>query len=144
MPPLTDEMIDMLVEHTERITSPRSYTIVFHLGGAIARVREDATAYTQRDAAHNVNINAVWLAGRPGGRRPRAVGARMLRRARQTASGRAYVNFLGDEGQDRVRAAYGEEKYTRLGGAQGHLRPGQLLPPNANIEPTATLARSRS
>ena len=70
VPPLTDATIDTLVEQTERITSPRSYTIVFHLGGAIARVGEHDTAYSQRDAAHNVNINTVWLPDDPDAERP--------------------------------------------------------------------------
>ena len=60
LPPLTDEAIDTLVEHASAQTSPKSYCIVFQLGGALARVCEDETAFTQRDAAHNVNINAVW------------------------------------------------------------------------------------
>jgi len=137
VPPLTDATIDTLVEHTERITSPRSYTIVFHLGGAIARVGEHDTAYSQRDAAHNVNINAVWL---PDDREADA----HVRWAReiydaleQTASGRAYVNFLGDEGQDRVRAAYGEEKYARLSALKRTYDPDNLFRLNANIEPAA-------
>ena len=65
LPPLADDAIDTLVEQAARITSPRSYIIVFQLGGAVARVGEDDTAYSQRDAAHNVNINAVWLEGDP-------------------------------------------------------------------------------
>ena len=65
LPPLTDAAIDTLVDQAARITSPRSYIIVFQLGGAVARVGEDSTAFGQRDAAHNVNINAVWLEGDP-------------------------------------------------------------------------------
>ena len=69
VPPLTDAAIDTLVERAAAITSPRSYTIVFQLGGAMARVGEHDTAFGQRAEGHDVNINAVWLAGRPGGRR---------------------------------------------------------------------------
>ena len=42
LPPLTDAAIDTLVDQAARITSPRSYIIVFQLGGALARVSEDA------------------------------------------------------------------------------------------------------
>ena len=52
-PPLTDGAIDTLIDHTRRI-SPRSCTIVFQLGGALARVAEDATAYPQREGAHTM------------------------------------------------------------------------------------------
>ena len=65
LPPLTDEAIDTLIDHTSRITSPRSYTIILQLGGALGRVPEDATAFSQRDAAHNVVINAVWTEDDP-------------------------------------------------------------------------------
>ncbi|HEY7618365.1 MAG TPA: FAD-binding oxidoreductase, partial [Solirubrobacteraceae bacterium] len=111
LPPLRDEAIDVLVEQAARITNPRSYIIVFHLGGAVARVGEQDTAYAQRDAAHNVNINAVWLPEDPDPA-PHIAWARDTFAALEPfGTGRAYVNFLADEGQDRVRAAYGEEKY---------------------------------
>jgi hypothetical protein len=65
-PGLGDGLLDALVDGTARITSPRSYAIVFHLGGALARVSPDATAYPQREAAFNVNVNAAWLGDDPG------------------------------------------------------------------------------
>ena len=127
-PPFEDATIDVLVEHTERITSPRSFTIVFHLGGALARVPEDAMAYPQRDAAFDVNITTVWAEG----------DERATEHVRWTrefhaalephTGGRVYVNFLGDEGQARVRAAYGEAKYAPRG-AEAPLGPCEPLPP---------------
>ena len=69
LPTLTDGAIDTLIDHTSRITSPRSYTILLQLGGALGRVPEDATAFSQRDAAHNVVINAVWTEDDPEGER---------------------------------------------------------------------------
>src|SRR5215218_3621919 len=67
LPPLTDDAIDTLVEHASAQTSPKSYCIVFQLGGALARAGADETAFSQRDAAHNVNINAAWTDGDPEG-----------------------------------------------------------------------------
>jgi hypothetical protein len=69
LPALTNDAIDALVEHSSAPTSPKSYAIVFQLGGALARVGEDETAFSQRDAAHNVNINAVWTEEDPDMRR---------------------------------------------------------------------------
>jgi len=60
LPPLSDGAIETLVEHAAAQTSPLSYCITFHLGGAVSRIGEDKTAFSQRDAAHNVNVNAVW------------------------------------------------------------------------------------
>jgi hypothetical protein len=59
LPPLTDDAIDELVEHASAQTSLKSYCIVFQLGGAFARAGAEETAFSQRDAAHNVVINAV-------------------------------------------------------------------------------------
>src|SRR5919109_3664941 len=51
LPPLTDGAIDTLVEHASAQTSPKSYCIVFQLGGALARAGEDGAALRPRDAA---------------------------------------------------------------------------------------------
>ena len=135
VPPLGDAAIDVLVEQAGRITSPRSYIIVFQLGGAIARVAADDTAYGQRDAAHNVNINAVWLPGDPHAEAHVRWARECFDALEPAAAGRAYVNFLGDEGQARVRAAYGEAKYARLVALKRRYDPGNVLRLNQNIDP---------
>src|SRR5215510_5065166 len=58
---LSDDVIDIVAEHAYRAASPRSYAAMFHLGGAVARVRHDATAYPDRDVAYTMSIDAVWL-----------------------------------------------------------------------------------
>ena len=97
LPPLTDGAIDTLIDHTSRITSPRSYTIILQLGGALGRVPEDATAFSQRDATHNVVINAVWTEDDPDAHRHIAWARDFFDALQPHASGRVYVNFLGDE-----------------------------------------------
>lgn len=136
LPPLTDDAIDTLVEHAPAQTSPKSYCIVFQLGGALNRVGAEQTAYSQRDAAHNVNINAVWTEDDPEAER-HITWARDFYDAMQPhARRRVYVNFLGDEGQDRVRAAYGEHNYERLARLKRVYDPTNLFRLNQNIEPT--------
>jgi FAD/FMN-containing dehydrogenase len=133
LPPLTDAAIDALVDQAATITSPRSYIIVFQLGGAVARGGD--TAFGQRAEGHDVNINAAWLPGD-------AEADRHVRWTRDTfaalephGAGRAYVNFLGDEGQDRVRDAYGEEKYARLVALKRAYDPDNVLRSNQNVKP---------
>jgi FAD/FMN-containing dehydrogenase len=58
--PLSDAAIDTLVAHAWKAPSPTSYTILFHLGGAIRRFEGAATAFEDRSAEHALNINAVW------------------------------------------------------------------------------------
>lgn len=55
------DLVGAIVDATEGRTSPRSYTIVFQLGGAISDVPEGGSAYPHRAAGFDVNVNAVWL-----------------------------------------------------------------------------------
>jgi FAD/FMN-containing dehydrogenase len=135
LPPLTDEAIDALVEHASTLTSPRSYCIVFQLGGALGRVPEAQTAFSQRGAAHNVNINAVWTEDDP--EPERHIGwARDFFDAMQSHAGRrVYLNFLGEEGSERVRQAYGAESYARLVELKQAYDPANFFRLNQNIAP---------
>ncbi len=133
LPPLTDVAIDTLVDQAARITSPRSYIIVFQLGGAVARGHD--TAFSQRDAAHDVNINAVWLEGDPEADRHVEWVRDTYAALEPHSRGRAYVNFLEDEGHDRVRAAYGPAKHDRLKALKRRYDPDNLLRGNQNISP---------
>jgi FAD/FMN-containing dehydrogenase len=141
LPPLTDATIDLLVEHAGRITSPRSYIIVFQLGGAIARVPDDETAYPQRDAAHNVNINAVWLEGDDEADAHVRWARECFAALEPAAVGRAYVNFMADEGSERVRAAFGDERYARLVSVKRDYDPDNVFRRNANIDPAWALTK---
>jgi FAD/FMN-containing dehydrogenase len=135
LPLFTDEAIDTLVEHASAQTSPKSYCIVFQLGGAVNRVGAEETAYGQRDAAHNVNINAVWTVDDPEPERHIAWARNFFEALQPHASGRVYVNFLGDEGQERVRAAYGERNYARLARLKRVYDQTNLFRLNQNIRP---------
>jgi FAD/FMN-containing dehydrogenase len=135
LPSLTDDAIDTLVEHASAQTSPKSYCIVFQLGGALARAGEDATAFSQRDAGHNVNINAVWTEGDPEGERHVAWARDFFSAMQPHAGGRVYVNFLGDEGSERVRQAYGDRQYERLVELKRAYDPTNFFRLNQNIEP---------
>ena len=54
---------------------------------------------------------------------------------RPFSTGGAYLKFLGDEGEDRVRAAYDDEKYRRLADAKQRYDPGNVFCFNQNIKP---------
>jgi hypothetical protein len=141
---LPNSTIDTLVTHAAAIGSPRSYVLVFQLGGAIARVAKDATAYPHRHAAYAVNINAVWSPGEAPGEAiagEERAWTRRLFTALEPAQAGVYVNFLGDEGPHRVRAAYGAATYERLAHLKARYDPGNLFRLNQNIPP-ATPAKS--
>ena len=135
LPPLTDGAIDTLVEHASALTSPKSYCIVFQLGGALGRVDEGETAFSQRGAAHNVNINAIWTEEDPEAERHIAWARDFFDAMQPHAGGHVYLNFLGDEGGDRVRQAYGAENYQRLVELKHAYDPTNLFRLNQNIAP---------
>jgi FAD/FMN-containing dehydrogenase len=135
LPPLTDGAIETLVEHASALTSPKSYCIVFQLGGALGRVADGETAFSQRGAAHNVNINAIWTEEDPEAERHIAWARDFFDAMQPHAGGHVYLNFLGDEGGDRVRQAYGAENYKRLVELKHAYDPTNLFRLNQNIAP---------
>jgi FAD/FMN-containing dehydrogenase len=136
LPPLTDTAIDTLVEHAPAVTSPKSYCIVFQLGGVLARIGEGETAFSQRDAAHNVNINAVWTQDDPAAEHHIAWAQDFFDAIQPHAGGRVYVNFLGEEGGNRVRQAYGARNYERLVELKRAYDPTNFFRLNQNIQPS--------
>ncbi len=136
LPPLSDVAIDVLLDRSWRKASPASYTIVFHLGGAIARLAEDSSAAGGRDAAHAINVNAAWPEGGP--HHPDIAWCRDYFAALQPhATGEVYVNFLhNDEGEARIRAAYGA-RYERLARIKARYDPDNVFRSNQNIRPAA-------
>jgi hypothetical protein len=139
LPPLTDAAIDTLAEHAWRKSSGASYTLLFHLGGQIARLPEEHSAAGGRDAQHAININAAWPEGGPS--HPDIDWCRETFRALEPHStGAVYVNFLhNDEGEARVRAAYGE-RYERLADIKAHYDPANVFRNNQNIPPVRRLS----
>ena len=127
--------VDAIVDHTERITSPHSYAVAFQLGGAMSRIGEMDTAYAGRSPAFDVNINGVWLPEQAEGAPDHVAWVRSLFGELEPSARGVYVNFLGDEGADRVRAAYGAEKYERLVQLKTRSDPTNLFRSNQNIAP---------
>jgi FAD/FMN-containing dehydrogenase len=134
---LSDDVIDIVAEHAYRAVSPRSYAAMFHLGGAVARAPRDATAYPGRDVDHNIIIDAAWLPeqGDSAGAADTAW-AREFLGALQPHRAGVYVNFLdADDGTGRVREAYGDDTYHRLGEVKAKYDPDNVFRNNKNIQP---------
>ena len=105
------------------------------LGGAIDRVPAEATAYAHRAARTMVNVVSFYEdpADRPAAA---AWADELAAELRQGDSG-AYVNFLGDEGPDRVLAAYPGATWDRLTEVKAAYDPANLFRSNQNIPPAA-------
>jgi FAD/FMN-containing dehydrogenase len=130
---LSDDVVDIVVEHGRRITSPISSIALWQMGGAVARVGEDETAFNGRHAGHTFNINGNSLTA--DGFDEQRQWARDYWEALEPFHTSVYVNFLMEEGEDRVRQAYGAEKYDRLKALKRKVDPTNLFRLNQNIAP---------
>ena len=134
LPPLTDEIIDVIVDHCSRISSPKTTVPIFTQGGAVARVPEDAMAFSNRSAMHNINMAAAWDPTDPEPERHYEWVREMWSALQPHAVG-VYVNFIADEGDARVQEAYGAEKYERLVALKAKYDPTNFFRFNQNIDP---------
>lgn len=130
---LSDEVIDIAVEYGNQINSPMSSLALWQMGGAVARVGENDTAFHGRKAGFTFNINGNTETD-AGFEREREW-ARSYWTALAPYHTSVYINFLMDEGEDRVRAAYGPEKYDRLKALKRRYDPTNLFRLNQNITP---------
>jgi hypothetical protein len=133
--PLDDAMIDTMLTQVEAITSPLSAIPLFTQGGAVARVPEEATAFANRDAVHDVNIVAAWLPDDPEADR-HVSWVRETFDALAPHSRGVYVNFTSDDAADRVRAAYSPAQWERLVALKAKYDPENVFHLNANIPPS--------
>jgi hypothetical protein len=131
---LTDEVIDITAEHALRMSSARTTFPIFQQGGVVARVAEDETAFNGRAAGHSINVAAITeTADGFDEEREWAKGLWSALEPHQTS---VYVNFLMDEGEDRIRTAYGAEKYDRLKALKRRYDPDNFFRLNQNIAPS--------
>jgi FAD/FMN-containing dehydrogenase len=130
---LTDDVIDIVAGNALRMTSPLTAFPIFQLGGAVARVGNDETAYGGRSAGHTINVNATTATAE--GFDEEREWSRNFWKALEAYHTSVYVNFLMDEGEDRVRQAYGAEKYARLKALKRKYDPDNFFRLNQNISP---------
>jgi FAD/FMN-containing dehydrogenase len=130
---LSDDVIDIVASHSLRMRSPIAAFPIFHLGGAVARVDEDETAFNGRGSGHTINVNANTMTSE--GFDEEREWARGLWSALQPYHAGVYVNFLMEEGEDRIREAYGVAKYDRLKALKREFDPENVFRLNQNISP---------
>ena len=132
---LTDAMIDVHLDRGPLVPSAPSLMHLYPLDGAVQEVPVEATAFSYRDVgfAHVILAADADPAPMPG----------FVQWARDywsalhpLSAGGAYVNFLMDEGEERVRATY-RENYGRLAAIKAAYDPENLFRVNQNIRPAA-------
>ena len=103
------------------------------LGGAMARVPNDATAFAHRDRKMMINVASFYEG--PDDRQRRETWVSDFAKSLSNGDLSGYVGFLADEGQDRVRAAYPGGTWDRLRRVKAQYDPDNLFRLNQNIPP---------
>jgi FAD/FMN-containing dehydrogenase len=124
---------EAVLERLEAAPAPMAVTQLRVLGGAIARVPADATAYAHRDARMIVNVAAMYQ--EPAEQEQNAAWVAGVANALSDGNSGAYVGFLGDEGPDRVRAAYPGKTWERLAAVKAQYDPDNVFRLNQNVPP---------
>jgi FAD/FMN-containing dehydrogenase len=131
---LSDSAIEVLLACGENMASPMSVIHIHQLGGKITSAVDLSTSFNHRDAPFLVNLVGTW--------KDPAENEKHIAWARKSfdslgkfAIGR-YVNFMGEEGNEGIRAAYGEEKLRRLVALKDKYDPENMFRFNQNVRPS--------
>ncbi|CAN5595480.1 FAD-binding oxidoreductase [soil metagenome] len=131
---LSDDAIDASLMAMEHATSPYSIVHFRSLGGEMARVSTDATAFAHRDTRYLLSIIGVWLDESEDDAVHRSWVESLWSQIRHEGSG-VYVNFLDDEGPERIRDAYPDATLARLKTIKQIYDPENFFRFNQNISP---------
>lgn len=130
---LSDEAIDTIVANAAKTESPLTQVHIVRMGGAAGRVDPGETAFRHRDAQFTFAIMSAWtdLTDSPD---QIAWTDEFYDDMKPFGMGGVYVNYLGSEGEERVREAYGEN-YPRLAELKKRYDPTNFFHMNQNIRP---------
>jgi hypothetical protein len=122
-----------IVNHLQASTAMMKVAQLRVLGGAMARVPADATAFAHRNSKIMVNVAALYQ--NPEEKAAHEAWVTDFASALRQSDKGAYVNFLGDEGEARIRAAYPGTTWDRLLEIKARYDPDNLFRLNQNIQP---------
>ena len=131
---LSDAAIDAIVEQFAAVPSPLSLLALEQLGGAIARVPEDETAFSDRHYSYSLVITGNWTDPADNDRNVQWV-RDVYDAVRPYVSNAVYVNYLEREEDARVASAYTASTYQRLQALKQEYDPTNLFRANYNIPP---------
>ena len=135
VPQLAPGLVDLLTEGANAMPSARSMILLFEIKGEIRRVPKNAMAFDHRDSNFEMSIIAQWT--EPGDDALNIRWARDVWSAAQPfVSPAVYANHMtADEPEDRIRAAYGSEKYAKLASLKARYDPANFFRLNHNVAP---------
>jgi FAD/FMN-containing dehydrogenase len=131
---LGDDVIDAILARSDELPRPGTMILLEHLEGAVARVGEHATAFSNRSAKYNVSILGSWVDAADDTKNiawTRKFGDEL----KSFATGAGYVNYMSaDESAERIRATY-QANLERLRSVKRKYDPGNFFSGNQNIAP---------
>ena len=131
---LSEDAIETLMEHVATAPSPLTALFIQQMHGAASRVEPTETAFAHRREQYDLIIPSIWID--PADSEKNIKWTRELWEAMQPfVEQTVYVNNLGEEGDERVRAAYGPN-YERLAALKNKYDPTNFFRLNQNIKPT--------
>ena len=135
---LDDDVIAKLVQHGGERPGPLVQLLMEPMGGAISRVGEDDTALGRRDVPWCYHALAMWMEPDQESADAHVAWARGLADDLKPHSTEGvYLNYISDEGEERVRSTYGPVKYDRLVALKDRYDPDNMFHLNQNIRPSA-------
>jgi FAD/FMN-containing dehydrogenase len=136
---MSDDAIATFISRATDVFSPFTQCVMLPIGGAIARVPEDATPLSYRDAKWNYHLLSQWED--PAGDERNIQWTRAFDRAMAGyAEDGVYVNFLSELPENVLEASFGPEKYARLVAVKDEWDPENVFALNANIKPSVARA----
>jgi FAD/FMN-containing dehydrogenase len=133
---LDDAAVETIVDHAARMPTDISQVLLTNMGGAVARVPDEATAFPHRRAPFYLEVIGKWEAGADGG--PATAWADAFDTAiRPWSTGYTYVNFLDEHDGRPVGAAYDAPTLARLADLKRRVDPDNIFRVNHNIRPSS-------
>ncbi|OYX41746.1 MAG: FAD-linked oxidase [Rhodobacterales bacterium 32-67-9] len=134
---IPDDLIAVLSTALDDSPAPDCEIFIAQVGGAMARVAPDATAYPQRAAHYIMNVHTRW-AEKAGDDACRAWARKVFERTAPFSMGTAYINFMPEDEADRVNGVYGGN-LKRLQEVKAKYDPGNLFRVNHNVRPVKAM-----
>jgi hypothetical protein len=130
---------ETIIDYLQACDAPVRVTQLRVMGGAIGRVKKEETAFHHRQSKIMANLAAFYST--PDERIERQKWLKLFSSSLKQDDASAYVNFLGDEGEERVRAAYPGATWERLAAIKAKYDPTNLFRLNQNIPPVVPPTR---
>ena len=130
---LSDPCIDAIIDFAGRLPSEECEVFIPHMEGAPSRVKEGETAFAHRSPPFVLNIHTRWRKEQDD--ETCLKWAREFHEAAQPFAQGVYVNFLSQEGEDRIREAYTDSVWKRLKDVKSKWDPNNRFHLNQNIKP---------